>query len=56
MWGKKENFALPAQNIHITQFQAHCMNVNVNSKMIPLIEVTLEKIFMNLRWERFSKH
>lgn len=42
-WGKKENFALLTQIIHITQFQAHSTNVNVNGKMIPLLEVNIRE-------------
>lgn len=41
--GKKENFALPAQNIPITQFQVPYINVNVNGKTIQLLEVNMRE-------------
>lgn len=41
--GKKRKLSLPAQDIHITQFQEHYKNVNVNGKMIPLLEVNIRE-------------
>ena len=48
MWRKKENFALSAHNIPVTQFQAHYVTIHVNSTTVPPLEVNIRENLHNL--------